>query len=41
MFPEDFPGQPPERQEEFRIDLVPGANLIAKIPYRLASLEMQ
>ena len=32
---------PPERQVEFRIDLVPGAALIAKASYRLAPPEVQ
>ena len=41
VFPEELPGIPPERQVEFRIDLVPGAAPIAKAPYRLAPLEMQ
>ncbi|XP_021994930.1 uncharacterized protein LOC110891531 [Helianthus annuus] len=41
VFPEDLPGLPPPRQVEFRIDLVPGANTIAKSPYRLAPSEMQ
>ena len=41
VFPEDLPGIPPERQVEFRIDLVPGAAPIAKAPYRLAPPEMQ
>ena len=41
IFPEDLPGVPPERQVEFRIDLVPGATPIAKSPYRLAPAEMQ
>ena len=36
VFPEDLPGIPPERQVEFRIDLVLGAAPIAKAPYRLA-----
>ena len=40
VFPEEFPGIPPERQVEFRIDLVPGAAPIAKAPYRLAPPEM-
>ncbi|GJU49512.1 putative reverse transcriptase domain-containing protein [Tanacetum coccineum] len=34
-------GLPPQRQVEFRIDLVPGATPIAKSPYRLAPSEMQ
>ncbi|KAD5802577.1 hypothetical protein E3N88_13937 [Mikania micrantha] len=41
VFPEDFPGLPPVRQVEFRIDLVPGPNPAAKSPYRLAPFEMQ
>ncbi|KAJ9544548.1 hypothetical protein OSB04_024255 [Centaurea solstitialis] len=41
VFLEDLPGVPPERQVEFRIDLVPGAVPIAKTPYRLAPPEMQ
>ncbi|GKB82073.1 putative reverse transcriptase domain-containing protein [Tanacetum coccineum] len=41
VFPEDLPGIPPERQVEFRIDLVLGATPIAKTPYRLAPSEMK
>ncbi|KAD0254408.1 hypothetical protein E3N88_44556 [Mikania micrantha] len=41
VFPEDFPGLPPIRQVEFRIDPVPGANPVVKSPYRLAPYEMQ
>ena len=41
VFLEDLPGIPPERQVEFRIDLVPGAVPVAKAPYRLAPPEMQ
>ncbi|KAJ0879202.1 putative nucleotidyltransferase, Ribonuclease H [Helianthus annuus] len=41
VFPEELPGLPPARQVEFRIDLVPGANPIARAPYRLAPSEMQ
>ena len=40
IFREDLPGIPPERQVEFRIDLVPDVALIAKRPYRLAPPEM-
>ncbi|GJR28208.1 putative reverse transcriptase domain-containing protein [Tanacetum coccineum] len=36
VFPEDLSGLPPQRQVEFRIDLVPGATPIVKSPYRLA-----
>ncbi|KAI3797918.1 hypothetical protein L1987_33182 [Smallanthus sonchifolius] len=41
VFPEDLSGLPPVRQIEFRIDLVPGANPVARPPYRLAPSEMQ
>ncbi|GJS87975.1 putative reverse transcriptase domain-containing protein [Tanacetum coccineum] len=41
VFLEDLTGLPPQRQVEFCIDLVPGATLIAKSPYRLAPSEMQ
>ena len=41
VFPEDLPWIPPERQVEFRIDLIPGATPVAKSQYRLAPVEMQ
>jgi hypothetical protein len=41
VFPDDVKGLPPQRQVEFRIDLVPDANPVAKSPYRLAPREMQ
>ncbi|XP_076907431.1 uncharacterized protein LOC143563875 [Bidens hawaiensis] len=41
VFPDDVVGLPPVRQVEFRIDLVPGANPVAKAPYCLAPSEMQ
>nr|GFB00500.1 hypothetical protein [Tanacetum cinerariifolium] len=41
VFPKDFPGLPPIRQLEFQIDLVPGAALVAQVPYRLTLSEMQ
>ncbi|KAI3778829.1 hypothetical protein L2E82_08214 [Cichorium intybus] len=41
VFPDELPGLPPERQVEFRIDLVPGASPIARAPYRLAPTEMR
>ncbi|GKB84423.1 putative reverse transcriptase domain-containing protein [Tanacetum coccineum] len=41
VFPEDLSGLPPQRQVEFRIDLVPGATPVAKSLYRLALSEMQ
>ncbi|GKE07390.1 putative reverse transcriptase domain-containing protein [Tanacetum coccineum] len=41
VFPEDLPGLPLVRQVEFQIDLMPGAALVARAPYRLAPSEMQ
>ncbi|GJV34605.1 reverse transcriptase domain-containing protein [Tanacetum coccineum] len=41
VFPEDLPGLPSVRQVEFQIDLMPGAALVDRAPYRLASSEMQ
>ncbi|GJV50385.1 putative reverse transcriptase domain-containing protein [Tanacetum coccineum] len=41
VFPEDLSGLPPQRQVEFRIDLIPRATPVAKSPYRLAPSEMQ
>ncbi|GKA19181.1 putative reverse transcriptase domain-containing protein [Tanacetum coccineum] len=41
VFPDDLKGLPPQRQVEFRIELIPGATPVAKSPYRLAPLEMQ
>ncbi|GKC02769.1 hypothetical protein Tco_0994379, partial [Tanacetum coccineum] len=41
VFPKDLLGLPPQRQVEFRIDLVHGATPVAKSPYRLAPSEMQ
>ncbi|GKC78846.1 putative reverse transcriptase domain-containing protein [Tanacetum coccineum] len=41
VFLEDLLGLPPQRQVEFRIDLVPGATPVAKSPYRLAPSKMQ
>ncbi|GJU52985.1 hypothetical protein Tco_1226699 [Tanacetum coccineum] len=37
----DLSGLPPARVVEFRIDLIPGAMPVAKLPYRLAPTEMQ
>ncbi|XP_076942318.1 uncharacterized protein LOC143612150 [Bidens hawaiensis] len=41
VFPYELPGIPPDREVEFKIDLVPGTSPIAKSPYRLASTEMK
>ncbi|KAJ0576325.1 putative aspartic peptidase domain superfamily [Helianthus annuus] len=39
VFPEDLPGLPPQRQVEFRIDLVPGAAPVARAPIGLHHLK--
>ncbi|GJS72874.1 putative reverse transcriptase domain-containing protein [Tanacetum coccineum] len=41
VFPEDLPRLPPTRQVDFQINLVPGAALVARSPYRLAPSKMQ
>nr|GFD61680.1 putative reverse transcriptase domain-containing protein [Tanacetum cinerariifolium] len=41
VFPEDLPGLPLTRPVEFQIDLVPGAALVARAPYRLVPSEMK
>nr|GEX07023.1 hypothetical protein [Tanacetum cinerariifolium] len=38
---EDLPGLPPAPQVKFQIDLVPGAEPVARAPYRLAPAKMQ
>ncbi|XP_071707991.1 uncharacterized protein [Rutidosis leptorrhynchoides] len=38
---DELPDVPPEREVEFRIELIPGATPIAKAPYRLALSEMR
>ncbi|XP_076920651.1 uncharacterized protein LOC143581853 [Bidens hawaiensis] len=41
VFPNELPGIPPDREVEFRFDLVPGTAPIAKSLYRLAPTEMK
>nr|GEZ86906.1 putative reverse transcriptase domain-containing protein [Tanacetum cinerariifolium] len=41
VFPDDLPGLPPPRQVEFKIELIPGAAPVARMPYRLASFELK
>ncbi|GJR62723.1 putative reverse transcriptase domain-containing protein [Tanacetum coccineum] len=41
VFPKDLSGVPLSYEVEFRIDLIPGAILVAKSPYRLAPTELQ
>ena len=40
VFPEEFPGLPPEIEIEFCIDVVTGTNLISMPPYRMAPAEL-
>ncbi|GJR88741.1 putative reverse transcriptase domain-containing protein [Tanacetum coccineum] len=41
VFPNEFPGLPPPKQVEFRIDLILGATPVAHAPYRLTPYEMK
>ncbi|XP_074355992.1 uncharacterized protein LOC141695661 [Apium graveolens] len=41
VFPEEFPGLPPDREIEFSIDLIPGAEPVSKDPYRMAPVEIK
>nr|GEW16200.1 putative reverse transcriptase domain-containing protein [Tanacetum cinerariifolium] len=41
VFPDELPGLPPPRQVEFRIDLIPGAAPVARVPYHLAPSKMK
>ncbi|XP_071924914.1 uncharacterized protein [Coffea arabica] len=41
VFPKELKTLPPEREVEFRIDLVPGTAPISKTPYRMAPAELK
>ncbi|GKE52511.1 putative reverse transcriptase domain-containing protein, partial [Tanacetum coccineum] len=41
LFPKDLPRLLPPRQVEFRIDLIPDAAPVARVPYRLSPSEMK
>ena len=41
VFPNDIAGLPPEREVEFTIDLIPGAEPISIPPYRMAPAELR
>ncbi|KAL8108992.1 hypothetical protein AgCh_025186 [Apium graveolens] len=41
LFPEELPGLPPDREIEFSIDLILGAEPVSKTPYRMAPMEMK
>jgi hypothetical protein len=40
VFPDDFPGMPPDRDVEFVIELQPGTAPISKRPYRMPPKEL-
>jgi hypothetical protein len=37
----EMPGFPPKRDIEFSINLIPGATLVSKTPYRMSTLELK
>nr|GEZ28124.1 putative reverse transcriptase domain-containing protein [Tanacetum cinerariifolium] len=41
VFHDELPGLPPEREVEFIIELIPGAQPISKAPYRMAPVELK
>ncbi|GJX94872.1 putative reverse transcriptase domain-containing protein [Tanacetum coccineum] len=41
VFPDDLQGLPPPQKVEFKIELVPGAAPVARVPYRLAPSELK
>jgi len=41
VFPEELPGLPPQREVEFSIEIVSGANPISIPPYRMAPAELR
>ncbi|WVZ84290.1 hypothetical protein U9M48_031340 [Paspalum notatum var. saurae] len=41
MFPEELPRLPPDRDVEFKIDLVPGITPVSRRPYRIAPDELR
>ena len=40
VFPDEIPGLPLKRDIDFTIELVPGASLVSKTPYRMSTPEM-
>ena len=40
VFPEELPGLPPNREVEFKIELVPGTAPISRRPYRMPPNEL-
>ena len=40
VFPDDLPGLPPDRDVEFKIELIPGTAPISRRPYRMPPNEL-
>ena len=40
VFPDEIPGLPPNRDIDFKIELMPGAAKVSKTPYRMSTLEL-
>jgi len=40
VFPESIPGLPPRRDIDLNIELIPGAALVLKAPYRMSIPEL-
>ena len=38
VFPDDLPGLPPDRDVEFKIELIPGMAPISRRPYRMSPM---
>jgi len=41
VFPEELPGLPPHRKNDFEIELIPSAQSICKAVYRMAPTELR
>jgi len=41
VFPEELPGLPLQREIDFGIELIPGAQPISKIPHRITLTELK
>ena len=40
MFPSELPSMPPPRVVDFHIDLMPGAELVSREPYKITTYEL-